>query len=100
MLLSMIQLLVGLGSVFLLAGWAIDRDTVGIIAGLLGAFAWFVGAYGLFNIETVGQTTTHSEPAIALLAAGAGLVCLTPALVNPWEIISNANDQDDPLERV
>lgn len=100
MLLSLIQLLAGIGAVFLLAGWAIDRDTVGIIAGLLGAFAWFVAAYGLFNIETVGETTTHSEPAIALVAAAAGLVCLIPALVNPWELIGDANDQSDPLDRV
>lgn len=100
MLLSLIQLLAGMGFIFLLVSWLITIDTVGIVAGLLGMFAWGLVAYGLFNIETVDSSTTYAEPSIALLAAAAAVVCFIPALVNPWEIIGDATDHDNPHERL
>lgn len=100
MLLSLIQLLAGIGVVCLLLAWAINVDMVGIVGGLLGGFTWFLVAYGLFNIETVDASTTHAEPAIALFAAAAGVACLVPAFVDPWDIIGSADDQNDPLERM
>lgn len=100
MLLSMIQLLAGIGVVLLLVAWLIDADIVGIVAGLLGTFTWGLVAYGLFDIETVDSSTASAEPAIALFAAAAAVVCFIPALVDPWEIIGDATDDAQPHERL
>ena len=100
MLLSLIQLVAGIGFVLMLTAWGIRNPTVGMVAGALGTFCWGLVAYGLFNIETVDGSTTYAEPEIALLAAGAAVVCLVAVLVDPWEMISNADDQTDPLERL
>jgi hypothetical protein len=99
-LLSLIQLVAGIGLVCLLAAWTVDNDMLAIMAGLLGTFAWGLTAYGLFDIETVGSSTTHAEPALALFAAGAALVAFLPALVDPFDAIGDAADERNPHERV
>lgn len=100
MLLSLIQLVAGIGFILMTASWGVRNPTVGMVAGSLGAFCWGLVAYGLFNIETVDGSTTYAEPEIALLSAAAGAVCLVAVLVDPWEMIGNANERDDPMERL
>lgn len=100
MLLSLIQILALVGLVMLLASWAGPNDMLAIITGLLGTFAWGLAAYGLFAVETMDTTGTHSEPALALFAVAAALVTFLPALVNPFDLIGGANETTDPHERL
>ena len=101
MLLSLIQLLAGIGVVLLLVSYLPSiPDTMAILTGLLGAFAWVLVAYGLFAIETVNGTGSTAEPALALFAAACALVTVLPAFINPFEIVGGANEMDDPMERI
>jgi hypothetical protein len=100
MLLSLLQAFAGLGAVALGGAWLAENDMFAIVSGLLGAFAWGLVAYGLFDIETVGSSTTHAEPALALLATAAALVAIIPALVDPFDAVQDASDESNPWERV
>lgn len=100
MLLSLIQLVAGVGVVLLLAAWASTNDMLAIISGLLGTFAWGMVAYGLFNIETVGNASAETEPALALLAVAMALATLTPALVNPFDAATGSESSPGQTERL
>lgn len=100
MLLSLIQLLALIGLVMLLLSWGVSTDMLAIIGGLVGTFAWGLVTYGLFAVETMDTTGTHSEPAFALFALAAAVVTLLPALVNPFEIVGGARESNDPIERL
>lgn len=101
MLLSLIQLVAGIGVVLMLVSYLPALpDTMAILTGLLGGFAWMLVAYGLFNVETVGSSTTSAEPALALFAAGAAIVTALPAFINPFEIVNDANEREDQMERI
>jgi len=100
MLLSLIQLLVGVAVVLSLVTWVVGTDVFAMVTGLLGLFAWGVVAYGLFNIETVGSTTTSSEPAMALFAVAMAMVTTIPVLVNPFEAIGESTETNNPNQRI
>lgn len=100
MLLSLIQLLVGIGVVCLLASWWTDEDGVAMLVGLAGTFAWGLASYGLFNVEKLDSTATQTEPAMALFAAALGVATFLPALAEPFELIGDSRDTDDPMERI
>lgn len=100
MLLSLIQLLAGVGVVLMLVAWISGEDVFAIVAGLLGLVAWGLVAYGLFNIETIDAAGTSSEPALALFAVAAAVVTVLPALVNPFEMVGESSETSDPMERI
>lgn len=102
MLLALIKDLALVGIVLLLVAWGTgsNNDYLAIVAGLLGAFAWGLCAYGLLAVETMDTTGTHSEPGLALFAAAAAVATLTPALVNPFDAAGDAAESNEPLERV
>ena len=97
MLVSLVQLLAGIGVLLFLLSWYPDTpDTLAIVTGLMGAFAWGLVAYGLLNLETTGGATA-SEPALALFATAGVVVTVLPALVNPVELIGEKAESDDPF---
>lgn len=100
MLLSNIQLLALIGVVMLLVAYTTNEDMLAILTSLVGTFAWGLAAYGLFDIEIEGAASNYSEPSTALFAVALALVTLLPALVDPFEIIGDASETDDPLDKL
>ena len=100
MLLAFIQLLAVVGFVCLVTTWWTGRDIVAMILGVVGTGAWGFVAYGLFNVETLDSSTTAQEPALALFAAGLAVATFLPALVEPFELISESRTADDPWEKI
>ncbi|UIP01746.1 hypothetical protein Hbl1158_16965 (plasmid) [Halobaculum sp. CBA1158] len=100
MLLSLIQLLAGIGIVLLLVSWLLEVDAVAMATGTLGFVAWALVAYGLFNIETVDSTGSSSEPALALFAVAAAVVTVIPAFVEPFDMIGESTRTNAPQDKL
>ncbi len=102
MLLALLQLLAIIGFVCLVVTWWTGNDVLAMMLGLIGTGCWLLAAYGLFNVEVVsgGSTVTKSYPALAIFAAGLGVITFLPALIEPFELIGEAADDRDPIERM
>lgn len=97
MLLSLVQLLVGVGLLMLLVAWYPETpDSLAIIAGIFGAFAWGLVAYGVLNLTTASGSI-DSEPSLAFFAAAGLVITAIPSLVDPFEMIGAQEEKDDPF---
>jgi len=102
MLLALIQLLAVIGFVTLGVTWWTSNDVLAMILGVVGTVCWLLVAYGLFNVEVVsnGTTVTKSNPALAIFAVGLAVVTFLPALIEPFELVGEAADSNDPIDRI
>lgn len=97
MLLSLVQLLAGIGVLLLLVGWYPNTpDTLAIISGIFGAFAWGLVGYGVLNLTSTSGNIGN-EPSIAFFAAAGLVITAIPALVDPFDLIGAQEDKDDPF---
>lgn len=102
MLLALIQLLAVIGFLTLVVTWWTGNDVLAMILGLIGTGSWLLTAYALFNVEVIsgGTTVTKSYPALAIFALGLAVATFLPALIEPFELVGDAADSNDPIERV
>lgn len=102
MLLALLQLLAIIGFVCTVVTWWTGNDVLAMMLGLIGTGCWLLAAYGLFNVEIVsnGATVTKSDPALAIFAAGLAVVTFLPALIEPFEMVGEAADSNDPIDRI
>lgn len=102
MLQSHITILIAIGVPLMLIALFAGSDTLVIVAGLLGTFAFSLATFGLFNVEVVsnGSVVTAGEyPSLALFTLAMALTSFWPAFFGPVELIGRAPEQDDPFSR-
>lgn len=102
MLLEFIQLLAVIGFLCLVVTWWTGNDVLAMMLGLIGTGCWLLAAYSMFEVEVVsnGQTITKSYPALAIFAVGLAVVTFLPALIEPFEMVGEAGESDEPLNKL
>lgn len=101
MLLELVQMLVAIGFICLVVTWWTSNDMLAMMLGLIGTGCWLLAAYAMFDVEIVsnGQTITKSYPAMGVFAVGLAVVTFLPALIEPFEMVGEAADSNDPIEK-
>jgi len=102
MLLALLQLLAIIGFLCLIISWWSGNDVLAMMLGLIGTGCWLLIAYGLLNVEVIsgGETVVKEYGGLAVFALGLAVVTFTPVLVDPFELIGEAADSNDPIERL
>jgi len=97
-----ITLLVLIGLPMMLLALYSGSDGIVIVSGLIGAFAFSLATFGLFNVEVVSNGSIVSAggfPPLALFMLTLALTSFWPAFTGPVELIGGSMNEEEPMKR-